>query len=592
MISKAKSQLSFIEIILSTLAQSEVAAIVTDIHREIIYVNKPCLTMWGYDDISQLIGEPVKVLFANNDEEQHYYAMPNRIMELSCARRDGTKFFAQITRQIEHIQTKGPGFFVDIAFDITKRRSTELELQEANTRMELLLNAIPDVVVKLNKELIIEWANKAAIHVNPRSVGSLCYEAHCGRTKPCKGCHGLRAMKTRKICSSIIYHPAHQLGPTYWENIGVPIIDEIGEVTGVIEIGRNVTNRVKSEISLRDSEEFNTNLLNNSPNPIAVFNPDTSVKYVNPSLERLTRYRFDELVGKKAPYPWWPESPGWNARSDFRSVFQKSTNKELLFRTKEGVPFWVAVNSVPIRDKRKTKYYVSYWVDITEEKQLRENMVSYVRQISNAQEKERERIARELHDDTAQALAALYGEVDDLLQLEAKGSPKYGQLRNIENKIDVMLQNIRSFSHNLRPGLLDKLGLIPSLELLLEETSNNPSHGLRCKLAVKGIRKRLSSEVELALFRICQEALNNANKHAEATCFVITVLFLANSIHIKLSDNGIGFQAPENTSDLARAGKLGLIGMYERASLIGGTLSIKSADGKGTTISITAPLLV
>jgi signal transduction histidine kinase len=147
---------------------------------------------------------------------------------------------------------------------------------------------------------------------------------------------------------------------------------------------------------------------------------------------------------------------------------------------------------------------------------------------------------------------------------------------------------VRRFSQDLRPSILDDLGLLPTLEELTADM--NRQNGLQAEFRVKGEERRLSSEVELTLFRIAQEALNNVRKHAEATRVVTTVELSDSVVTMKVEDNGKGFEPPTLIDHPTTSGKLGLIGMHERARLLGGSLSVKSAPGAGTRVVVNVPV--
>ncbi|MGA9348188.1 MAG: GAF domain-containing protein [Anaerolineae bacterium] len=224
-----------------------------------------------------------------------------------------------------------------------------------------------------------------------------------------------------------------------------------------------------------------------------------------------------------------------------------------------------------------------------ENARLYENMRFYVRQITKAQEDERKRIARELHDETAQTLIDLSRRLDDLATSpEPLPETVIGRLEEFQELIDSILRGVRRFSRDLRPSVLDDLGLLPALEWLTANLMEE--RGIKTELKVYGDRRRLPPEAELALFRIVQEALNNVRKHSQASQVVTVVEFGNGSVRITMNDNGQGFELPGRTGDLATTGKLGLIGMHERARLLNGTLTVHSEPGKGTTITVDAPV--
>ena len=227
--------------------------------------------------------------------------------------------------------------------------------------------------------------------------------------------------------------------------------------------------------------------------------------------------------------------------------------------------------------------------DITKEKQMQENMRLYIQQITRAQEKESSRIARELHDSTAQELIALLHQVEGLLRDRAKLPLSEAKaLWRIHEQIKGILQEVRYFSRDLRPSILDDLGLRAALEWLVEQLETE--HKVECHLIVVGQERRLASETEVMIFRIVQEAIRNIGKHSQASKAEVTVKFEQKETTITVKDNGVGFQLLESVGDLTRAGKLGLAGMQERAQLLGGSLSIQSEPGIGTTIVVKAPV--
>jgi len=227
--------------------------------------------------------------------------------------------------------------------------------------------------------------------------------------------------------------------------------------------------------------------------------------------------------------------------------------------------------------------------DISKEKQMQENMRLYIQQITRAQEEESSRIARELHDSTAQELIALLHQVEGLLRDRAKLPLSEAKaLWGVHEQVKGILQEVRYFSRDLRPSILDDLGLRAALEWLVEQLETE--HKVECHLIVAGQERRLASEAEVMIFRIVQEAIRNIRKHSQASKAEVTVKFEQKGTTITVKDNGVGFQLLESVGDLTRAGKLGLAGMQERAQLLGGSLSIQSEPGRGTTIVVKAPV--
>jgi signal transduction histidine kinase len=207
--------------------------------------------------------------------------------------------------------------------------------------------------------------------------------------------------------------------------------------------------------------------------------------------------------------------------------------------------------------------------------------------ITRSQEQERLRISHELHDETAQNLLAISRSLE--LQMAEQGGR--GRLERIKALVDETLNGVRSMSRDLRPLALDDLGLAPALRALAEgavdiEGKAHPEVHLK----IRGSPAALSSEQELVLYRITQEALNNARKHAGAKNVWIELSCDPQSIELHISDDGEGFTVPESMAELAQQGSYGLLGIQERVWAIGGGVEIRSSPGGGTSIRIILPV--
>jgi two-component system sensor histidine kinase DegS len=220
---------------------------------------------------------------------------------------------------------------------------------------------------------------------------------------------------------------------------------------------------------------------------------------------------------------------------------------------------------------------------------MQDNLRHYVQQITRTQEEERNRIARDLHDDTAQALYVLTRQVDNFLRSTTKITAETAAfLHGLGEHIRTALQGVRRFSQDLRPPMLDDLGLMATLRWLVGDMELRTHVATR--LSINGTERRLTPHVELAIFRIVQEALRNVEKHASATEVDVNIEFTPAKIDILVTDNGKGFQLAGEVGELPREGRLGLMGMEERAHLLGGRVSIKSQVNLGTRILIEVPV--
>ncbi len=211
-----------------------------------------------------------------------------------------------------------------------------------------------------------------------------------------------------------------------------------------------------------------------------------------------------------------------------------------------------------------------------------------LRKIMSVQEEERKRIARELHDEVSQSLTGLAFNAEAVLSRLPEGQDDIkGSLEEIRDLAIRTLDEIHRVVYQLRPSLLDDLGLVAAVQWLadhyLEET------GIKVLFETLGVERPLSAEVENTLFRISQEAITNIVRHAAAESVSITVEFRDNSVAVNIEDDGSGFIVEEVTSASSNYRGLGLLGMKERAELLDGKLKIAAQPGRGTKVYAEVP---
>jgi len=226
--------------------------------------------------------------------------------------------------------------------------------------------------------------------------------------------------------------------------------------------------------------------------------------------------------------------------------------------------------------------------DRTQEIRMQENQRFFMQQITRAHEEERLRISRDLHDCTAQSLIAVLHQMHEFNQtVEHLPMTNLKILWGFQEQLKGVLQDVRQLSRDLRPSILDDLGLLAAVEWLVGQLKTE--HKLEARLLITGEKRRFSPDIEVALFRIIQEALRNITKHAQATKAQVIVDFQKTETRIAVSDDGNGFKMPANLGELSRLGKLGIDGMQTRVRLIGGKLNVHSSEDSGTIITITIP---
>ncbi len=374
-----------------------------------------------------------------------------------------------------------------------------------------------------------------------------------------------------------------------WEiELLIAIASEIGIA---IENARLYQEQLAAATQLEISEKRYKALFERAHDAIWVHDMDGNITSANEATAKLTGYEMEELSHMNVRALLSEES--LRLAKEIRSKLLHGEPVvqpyEQRLTTKQGTEAILKLATNVVRFDGKPVSFEHIARDVTEERRMEENLRFYLQHITKAQEEERKRISRELHDSTAQTLIAILHQLEDFLQ--SKASFHMGDTRflwRLHEEVRTVLQEVRQFSRDLRPSILDDLGLIPSLEWLCSETGKES--GIDIKFQVVGSERRFYSEVELMLFRIIQEALRNVARHSSASQAQVTVAFNKQTTKVTIEDNGKGFALPETIADLSRLGKLGLAGMQERARLLGGNLKIESELDKGTKVIVEVPL--
>jgi two-component system, NarL family, sensor histidine kinase DegS len=209
----------------------------------------------------------------------------------------------------------------------------------------------------------------------------------------------------------------------------------------------------------------------------------------------------------------------------------------------------------------------------------------YISKVFEAQENERKRIAMNIHDDTIQTLLAIANSAESMVR---SCSTDVTQVKSrsawIRDATLSAADNMRKITFELRPSILDNLGLIPALRWLVDRMS--VENGINAQIMVNGEERKLSPQTEVLIFRVVQEALNNVKRHSRASEVNVDLEFNSEKLKITIQDNGQGFSPQKEISSFASKGKLGLVGMQERIGYLGGMFKMHSNPGKGTQILI------
>ncbi|HJN16278.1 MAG TPA: PAS domain S-box protein, partial [Armatimonadota bacterium] len=369
---------------------------------------------------------------------------------------------------------------------------------------------------------------------------------------------------------------------------------EDGSVIGYLSVGRDIHEWRAAEDALRDSEERFRITFEQSPIAGVVASLDGHVLDANDSLCRLTGYSRSELVGMHGsevlPPDEWERLAKARARLITGAVSVLSAERRL--RRKDGAELWVHMTSRLAKDADGNPLYVlALSEDITEARQAREELEAahaelrtLAGRLISAQEEERRRIARELHDDITQRLAVAAIEAGKIEAMSPHGSPVTRGLAAIRDELAKLSQDIHGISRQLHPTLLEYLGLDEAIGTECDSFAQRES--IDVTYDVGDIPAAVAEEVSVCLFRIAQEGLRNIAKHAQTDKASVRLELLDDHLVLTVSDSGVGFDA---TGPRTKPG-MGLASMEERARLVLGQLSIESHPGQGTTVRARIPL--
>ncbi|MCC2668473.1 MAG: hypothetical protein K0Q72_944 [Armatimonadetes bacterium] len=364
----------------------------------------------------------------------------------------------------------------------------------------------------------------------------------------------------------------------------------VATVRALLRLYQAMSDRQRARAAQQESEETFRALFENAMDAILIADDRSAYVDVNPAgCELLGRTR-EELLGASLTDVVPPELQG-QARLQW-DVFLREGHQEGVFelRRADGSTRLVEFRA---RANFRPGLHLSVLRDITARTRTEEELRASHRQLKElsnhlqgVREEERARIAREVHDELGQALTGLKLEIAAIVQsLPARNRTLIPRLKSMADVVDGTVQSVRRISTELRPVILDELGLVPAIEWFASSLQRRT--GIACRVTATEPEQPHSPEISVALFRIVQEAFTNVARHAQATAVSLSLEHAAGTLTLSIHDNGSGIGA-DQVQDWA---SVGLAGMRERAAALGGELSIASKPGEGTTIMVAIPLM-
>ncbi len=481
------------------------------------------------------------------------------------------------------------GLFVDI----TERKEGEKDILESEDRYRSLFEGIGDSVLVYNPDGRLVDCNQAALK-------------QYGYSRP-----EFLQLKLADIVDDDFLESANDNDEKIWAG-GVVIVESVhrrrdgklfpvevharkivyqGE-PAILGVVRDISERKRAEESIRQSEEKWRLLVQTIPDYVALYDSQGRYEFINHYAEGFSE---KDVVGK-----YFEDFISPDSRKIFREAFEKARQKgitqyiEYTGAGDRGDMKYYDSYIVPVIERGKSEHLLALARDITERKRseealkvARNRLERLSHRLLETQETERRNIARELHDEIGQILTAMKIDLQVVRRNQLPGKLAERLDESIK-MLNTCLQRVRDLSLDLRPAVLDDLGLEAALSWQLERFRQRA--GFDGHLTTRDIPNRLKPELEIACFRIAQEAMTNITKHAKAKSVKIDVDIRGGELILSIKDDGIGFDAGRALADAARGKSFGVLGMQERVALLGGQLEINSANGKGTVVAVRLPL--
>lgn len=508
---------------------------------------------------------------------------------------------------------------VGVNADITAHKRVDEALRESEARFRTMAEAVPSFLFETDAAGWNIWTSDGwcrftgqsheqvaghgwaeALHPDDRAA-NLQQWLHCME-------HGIPFETKQRLC---------RVDGTYAWVIAraLPVRDDHGKVTRWVGSVTDVDAIVRTEEALHESEKHFRSFFDNATVGAAQVNPAGRFTHVNDRFCQLTGYQRDELIGQMGPLDLDHPDDVEDDRKRMATFFQESTSYllyEKRYVHKDGRTIWVSVTASPIRDEHGVIQTTAAIIgDITERKQAEEALAHlnatlerrvaertamlHEREVQlrdlNAklllvQEEERRRIARELHDDFTQRLAALTIGLQSLRAGSCESADSLSmRIEQLGNTAERLTTDLQRMAHHLHPSILEHVGLEAAVREHIEDFEARTN--LKTELMVRAVPTTIPLDHATCLYRVLQESLQNVRKHANAAAVMIRLLKTERGVGLCVHDDGRGFEYSEDTRE--RNG-LGLTSMAERVKALRGTFRVRTKPGDGTEVNAWVPL--
>jgi len=580
----------------------------------IVYTNPECEKMFGYSQ-DEMLGRHISIVNAPADKQpeetskeivEHLKSKGTWEGEINNLRKDGTDFWCYARVSVFNHPKFGK-VFLSVHTDITetKKAEEELRISEANFRQlfeqapgPVELYAMDGLQLQVNKAYETMWGFPKSTSVNKFNVLKSEEVIRTGLIEYVKRAYAGESVKVPEY----MYDPRGKTesggpGRVRWLSTRIyPLKDSTGATKNIVIMHEDITERKLAEEELRRSEAELESIFRAAPIGIGLVSNRVLLR-VNDGMCEITGYSSEELVGQNARmlYPTQQEYERVG-RVKYTQIRERGTETiETRFRRKDGKIIDVLLSSTPLNPADLSVGVTFTALDITARNRAsreilkkQEMLRSLASQLVSAEEHERKEIATGLHDDIIQPLVFLDIKLktlgDGIADQDLSGS--FTEMRKI---IAELIQKSRTLTFDLSDPVLNELGLEAAIERQLAEYVEQ-QHGLKTTFADDQQPKPLDEDVKVILSKAVKELLTNIIKHANAKSVQVKIVKDDDNIAVRVDDDGIGFDYKAMDARPDARTHYGLFSIRERLDYLGGTVSVESKPGHGSSFVLTAPL--
>ncbi|HSV20047.1 MAG TPA: PAS domain-containing sensor histidine kinase [Casimicrobiaceae bacterium] len=492
-----------------------------------------------------------------------------------------------------------------LLYRLARARSvTQTSLRSAEARVTGIVEAAMDPMIAIDErqrvvlfnaaaEAAFQWPRRAVVG---QSIDMLIPTRFRGEHRRHVERFGRTGVTSRRMGGSTVLTALRANGDEFPIEASISQHREAGERIFTV-ILRDITERATAERQLAQSEARLRGILDSAMDAIITVDEAQRVVLFNAAAEKMFGCPAEQAIG--APLAWFIPArfrdthAGHVQRFGAAGVSSRRMGATRIVmglrRSGDEFPIDASISQI---EEHGVKFYTVILRDVSERvkaddelRRSKDELKELATAAGSAREQEKMRIARELHDELAQAMTGLKMDLSMVrMTLPGAGAEVASRLDKMDRQIDVTIASMRRIAADLRPLALDDLGLVPALESLVD--TFNQRSGVACELALSHPDFELTDAQATAVFRIVQESLTNVAKHANATQVEVTVENSAGELVVTVRDNGAGFPADAPV----KPNSYGLLGLRERAYLLGGEVRTMSAPGSGTEIEVRLPL--